>query len=306
MEMTPMSETRKPHRDDVVIPFTVDSLDVRGRLVCIGPALDAILRRHDYPDAVSRLVAEAVAAAAMLGSALKIEGEFQVQTRGDGAVERIIADFSASGALRACARYDADKVKDGGAGAGLLGDGVLALTIDPGAEMKQYQGVVALDSSGFEGAVNRYFRDSEQIPTLIRLAVAEQFEGGEAHWRVGGIMAQHLPGPSGGEDDDSTPGNEDPNWEEARALLETVADHELVDPTEPGETLLYRLFHQQGVTAYADIGLREQCSCSRERVLAMLQGFPAEERRELVGADGRITVTCEFCGRVYGFTAEEV
>ena len=242
--------------DDTVLPFSVAPLDLRGRLVRLGPAIDRILTRHAYPPAIARLVGEAAALTVLLGSALKYEGRFQMQTRSDGVVDMIVVDFDAPDRLRAFARFDADKLAQAQAEgriapAELLGQGHLAFTIDQGAETSRYQGVVPLEGLGLEEAAHLYFLQSEQIPTFVRLAVGETITPAGSAWRAGGMIVQFLPesqrakrvrdlppgdAPEGAEI--STEDNEDDAWTEGRALAATVEDHELVDPSLSGERLL--------------------------------------------------------------------
>ena len=297
-------------QDDLVLPFGVAPLDLRGRVVRLGPSIDRILEQHGYPDPVSRLVGEATVLTALLGSALKIDGRFQLQTKTDGLVDMLVVDFDAPDRLRAFARYDATRVAEAGTRlppAELLGHGHLALTIDQGADMSRYQGVVPLEGQGLEAAAHQYFEQSEQIPTLVRLAVAQSVTGEGSAWRAGGLLAQFLPE---SEDRrrkaDLDPGNapegflrdtsEDEGWTEAKALAATVEDHELVDPTLSSERLLYRLFHERGVAVFEPQALRDACRCSRERIAGMLRSFSPQERHDMIGPDGRIGVTCEFCG----------
>jgi molecular chaperone Hsp33 len=296
--------------DDLVLPFAVTPLDIRGRVVRLGPAVDRILKQHNYPEPVSRLVGEAAALTALLGSALKIEGRFQLQTKTDGVVDMVVVDFDAPDRLRAFARFDADRLAAAGPRQGpadLLGQGHLALTIDQGAELSRYQGIVPLEGQGFEAAALQYFTQSEQIPTVVRLAVAQNVTGEGSAWRAGGLLAQFLPE---SEDRrrrvDLDPGDapegfvreipEDDSWSEARALAGTAEDHELVDPTLSSERLLFRLFHERGVTVFAPQPVHDACRCSRERIEGMLRSFSREERHDMIGPDGRIGVTCEFCG----------
>ena len=296
-------------RDDLVLGFAVTPLDIRGRVVRLGPSLDRILKQHGYPEPVSRLVGEAAALTALLGSSLKIEGRFQLQTKTDGAVDMLVVDFDAPDRLRAFARFDAGRIAaaDGKLGsAELLGQGHLALTIDQGADMSRYQGVVPLEGQGLEAAAHQYFAQSEQIPTLVRLAVAQNVTGHGSDWRAGGLLAQFLPESEDRRRQvDLDPGDapagfvrdapEDDSWSEAKALAATVEDHELVDPTLSSERLLFRLFHERGVTVFDGQAMHDACRCSRERIGGMLRSFSREERRDMVGADGRIGVTCEFC-----------
>jgi molecular chaperone Hsp33 len=306
--------------DDSVRPFAVEVLDVRGRVIQMGPELDAILERHEYPPAVSRLLAEAIVLAVLLGSSLKFEGKFILQTETDGPVDMLVVDYHTTGNIRAYARFDAERVAAAageGAGPGiLLGKGVLAMTIDQGVDMSRYQGVVPLEGESLEEVAHTYFRQSEQIPTRVRLAVAEMQsrEGGAVRhsWRAGGIILQFLPdapdrmrqrdlpggdAPEGAIDD---PADDDDAWTEAQSLIETVQDDELTDPAVPVETLLFRLFNQRGVRVFAPAAVRDRCSCSREKVAGVLATFSADEITESIEA-GEISVTCEFCGKKYAF-----
>lgn len=307
---------------DTVLPFTVPDLDVRGRVVALGPALDAILARHDYPEPVARLLAEAIALTALIGTSLKFQGRFTVQTRTDGPVSMLVVDFQTPDGIRAYASFDAAAVTtaiaEGRATpAELLGRGHLAMTIDQGGNMKPYQGVVTLDRTGLEEVAHVWFTQSEQIPTRVRLAVAEVLTreaGGAARhaWRAGGLMVQFLPeseermrtrdlhpgdAPEGHEPHHVEP---DEAWAEADALTGTVEDVELTDPEVTAERLLYRLFHERGVRVFDRQPLVERCRCSRERVAGMLAQFTAEQVDDMT-VDGRITVTCEFCSTTYDF-----
>jgi molecular chaperone Hsp33 len=297
-------------RDDIVLPFLVEPLSTRGRVVRLGPTVDAILKRHAYPEPIARLVGEASALTVLLGSALKREGSFQLQTKTDGVVSMLIVDFDAPSNLRALARFDAEKLSRAGPAArsgGLLGSGHLALTIDPGGDLSRHQGVIGLDGQGLEEAAHQYFLRSEQIPTLVRLTVGEIVTPAGTHWRAGGLMVQFLPdSPERRRRADLDPGDappgaprdtviDDDHWTEARALATTIEDHELIDPTLSSERLLYRLFHERGVRVFEPGILRDACRCSSERIDAMLRSFTAAERADMVGDDGMIGVTCEFC-----------
>lgn len=312
--------------DDSVLPFEVAKLDLRGRVVRLGPAVDRILESHAYPQPVAKLLGEAVVLTVMLGSALKFDGRFILQTQSDGPVRMLVVDYTAPGKVRACARFDKDRVAEVLAAgktdaAGLLGRGHLAMTIDQGADMNRYQGLVALDGGTLEDAAHEYFHRSEQIPTRVRLAVAEELragEGGASHrWRAGGIMLQFLPkAPERARVADLDPGDapegvaphaveEDDAWVEGRALVSTVEDIELIDPSLSAEQLVYRLFHEPGVRVFAQGDVRAECSCSREAVESMLKSFSQDDRDHMV-EDGRISVTCEFCSETYVFAPDDV
>jgi molecular chaperone Hsp33 len=308
--------------DDTVTPFEVAELDVRGRVVRLGPVVDDILNRHNYPAPVAKLLGEAIVLTVMLATALKIEGRLILQTSTDGPVRMLVVDFVMPDKVRAYARFDAARVAAAGDDAGkLLGTGHLAMTIDQGPETNRYQGLVALSGGDLEAAAHEYFANSEQIPTRVRLAVAEEFHaaaGGPRHkWRAGGILLQFLPqAPERRRAADLAPGDappgtapheveEDDAWVEGRALMETVEDLELVDPALSSERLLYRLFHEPGVRVFKSIGIVAQCSCSRGRVEAMLKSFSQDDRDHMV-ENGRISVTCEFCNSKYAFAPAEV
>jgi molecular chaperone Hsp33 len=296
-------------RDDCVLPFAVEALDLRGRLARLGPALDAILTRHAYPEPVALLLGEAAALTVLLGTALKFEGRFQLQTRTDGIVDMMVVDFDAPDRLRAFARFNAARLEEQGhAGpAALLGHGHLAFTIEQGAEVARYQGVAPIEGGSLEQAAHLYFQQSEQIPTYIRLAAGQVVTPEGARWRAGGLLAQFLPhSPERRRMADFHPGDapeghvheerrEDESWVEAKALAATVEDHELLDPGLTPEDLAYRLFHERGVMAFPVQTLHESCRCSDERIETMLRNFSPRERDDMVGDDGMIGVTCEFC-----------
>jgi molecular chaperone Hsp33 len=306
--------------DDAVLPFEVGALDLRGRLTRLGPALDEILTKHDYPAPVGKLLGEAIVLTTLLGSSLKFDGRFILQTKTDGPVSFLIVDFQAPDRLRAYARYDASRLKPGQDSGALLGKGHLAMTIDQGPDMSRYQGLVALDGGNLEDAAHEYFLRSEQIPTKVRIAVGEEWRGGsdgpKHRWRAGGMLLQFLPkAPERARQADLHPGDapegavthaveEDDAWVEGQSLISTVEDVELIDPDLSGERLLYRLFHERGVRVFAPLSLRAQCSCSRDAVSAMLKSFAPGDRADMV-KDGKVVVTCEFCSSVYEFTPDE-
>jgi molecular chaperone Hsp33 len=312
--------------DDAVVPFQVEALDLRGRLVRLGPMVDDILTRHDYPLPVAKLLGQAIALGVLLGSALKIDGRFILQTQTSGPVPMLVVDFVSPGKVRACARFDAERIAaatasgDDSAGA-LLGHGHLAMTIDQGPDMNRYQGLVPLQGGDLEAAAHEYFLRSEQIPTRIRLAVAEEYRAGDdglrRRWRAGGLLLQFLPhSPERLRQVDLDPGDvpegaaihrvaEDEAWVEGRSLVETIEDIELIDPALSHERLIYRLFHERGVRVFRTQDVVAQCSCSRERITEMLTSFPEDDREHMV-ENGRISVTCEFCNAKYVVDPAEV
>ncbi|WFE88751.1 Hsp33 family molecular chaperone [Roseibium porphyridii] len=307
---------------DAVRPFAVETLDVRGRAVALGPVLQTILGRHDYPEPVSRLLAEAIVLTCLLGTSLKFDGRFTLQTQTQGPVSMLVVDFASPDAIRACATYDAERVEalmEAGKATpeALLGHGHLAMTIDQGQHMQRYQGLVELDGVSLEEVARRYFERSEQIPTEVRLAVGELFtrqegEGPHRTWTAGGVVVQFLPeSPERMRQADLDPGDapegteiheveEDDAWVEAKLLVETVKDVELTDPEVSVEMLLFRLFHERGVRLFEPQPLLDKCRCSREKIEGVLAGFSAEEIEQMT-IDGKIVVTCEFCSTKYEF-----
>ncbi|WP_029875427.1 Hsp33 family molecular chaperone [Rhizobium leguminosarum] len=311
--------------DDHVVPFQVEGLDVRGRAVQLGPMLDAILERHHYPAPVARLLAEVVVLTVLLGTSLKFDGKFTVQTKGDGPVDLLVADFSTPENVRAYARFDQallNKAIESGETEPeqLLGKGILAFTIDQGKFSQPYQGIVPLGGTTLEDIAGVYFRQSEQIPTRVRLAAAELFDRDDAgkprhRWRAGGLVAQFLPEApermrqpdlhGGDGDTGSSPHGEDDAWAEARSLVETIDADELTDPLVGTERLLFRLFHERGVRVYEPRAVFDRCSCSRDKIKGVLKGFSAEEI-EASQENGEIAVTCEFCSTTYHFEPAEL
>lgn len=310
--------------DDAVVPFTVESLDVRGRAVQMGAAFDAIIARHDYPAPVVRLLGEMFVLTALLGTAMKFDGQLIVQAQTDGPVSLLVVDFKAPGDMRAHARFDAaalaDAIEKGETTPEqLLGKGVLAMTVDQGQFMNRYQGMVALEGASLEEVAHAYFSQSEQIPTRVRLGVAQLVsnENGQTRtsWRAGGVLVQFLPESEdrikqrdlhGGDGDDgqSTP-EEDNAWLEAQSLFATIKDDELTDPEIGSEILLFRLFHEQGLRLFPHQAISDKCSCSGEKIWSVLRNMSKLELDDVV-EDGKIQVTCEFCGTDYSVTPDEL
>jgi molecular chaperone Hsp33 len=291
--------------DDLVAAFQIDQRPVRGRIVRMGPMVDDILSRHAYPEAVANLLGEACALAALVGASLKFEGRLILQAQGDGPVAFVVADYDTSGALRGYCRFDAERVAEACKGfarpgaKSLLGDGLFMMTIDQGADTERYQGITPIEGETLALCAEHYFAQSEQIPTRVRLAVGQVQTGAQAHWRAGGLILQNI-----AEDDARGPTRE--AWDTARALFETVGEDELIDPTISPDQLLFRLFHEDGVRLFQAQPVRAFCRCSPERIRDVIGSFPSEEQAEMVEADGKIRVTCEYCSRVYEVEPETV
>jgi molecular chaperone Hsp33 len=292
-----MTEATHP-TDDLVAAFQIEGWPLRGRIVRLGASIDEVLSRHAYPEPVANLLGEACALAALVGSSLKFEGKLIIQAQGDGPVSLVVADYDTTGGLRGYCSFDPNRVAGASTGFArpgaktLLGDGVFIMTIDQGPETERYQGITAIEGETLALCAERYFAQSEQTPTRVRLAVGQVDTGEGESWRAGGILIQNIAS-------DDARGSTEDVWERAQALFATTGEDELIDPTLPGETLLWRLFNEDGVRVFSPTPLRAFCRCSQERVATVLGSFSDEERAGLVEADGKIHVTCEYCSRTY-------
>lgn len=283
--------------DDLVLPFQIETSGLRGRLVRFGALLDDILGRHDYPEPVAHLLAETVVLAALLASALKYEGVFTLQVKGDGPVRLVVADVTSEGAVRAHAMFDGDRLSgDATTVPALLGAGYLAFTVDQGQDTDRYQGIVELNGETLWECAQHYFRQSEQLQAGLRSAV-EHTPGG---WRGGGIMLQRLPDP-----ERQVPTDREDDWRRAMVLLGSATDEELTQAALSGQALLYRLFNEDGVRVFPIQPMRFSCRCSRERVASMLSSLPRAEIEDLA-VDGRVEVACEFCNTKYDFDQQQL
>jgi molecular chaperone Hsp33 len=287
-----------PRNDDIVQPFQIDASDLRGRLVRVGPVLDEILSKHAYPEPVARLLGETITLAITLAGALKYEGIFTLQTKGDGPISLMVADVTSTGDVRGYAQFDAERLTAADAGSAapvptLLGTGYIAFTVDQGEHTERYQGIVELSGETLSDSIQHYFRQSEQLDTGIKVAVAFTDVG----WRGGALMLQRLP-----EDQvQQTLGSDvADDWRRAMVLMGTCTDRELLDPNLSANDLLFRLFNEDGVRVWAPTDLNASCRCSRERVATVLASLPRDEIADLK-VNGNVEVTCEFCNSTYTF-----
>lgn len=296
---------------DNCLPFEIEGADVRGQAVRLHETIDQVLKQHNYPAPVSVFVGEILSLAVMLGVSLKFEGRLSLQTKSDGPISMVVADFFSPGTVRAYARYDETKVNvavqtaDGNrlTVPELLGNGQFTMVIDQGANTELYQGIVALEGATIAECAEAYFQQSEQIATSFKVAVSEVFTGAGQSWSAGAIMIQHLPKPGEGKKErGDTPAE---IWNRVNILMATTQDHELTDPSLTSERLLYRLFHEDGVRAFEAIDVAPGCTCGEEKVKGVLDGFDQAERDDMV-LGGKIAVTCEFCNSTYDFQPDEL
>lgn len=296
---------------DFVTNFQIVDRPVRGRAVRMGEgSLSGILNRHDYPKNLARILGEAVTLAALVGASLKFEGRLLVQAEGDGPVTMLVGEYRSDGGVRGYARFDEEawahleKVNKGAPPhmPQLFGpNGRLGLIIvqdDP--SVQPYQGIVPLVKGTLMECAEDYFAMSEQVPTLIKLSVAELEKPGEPPvWVSGGMMVQRIAA-------DTARGETEEAWREAEALFATLTDAELADAELAMQDLLYRLFHEQGVTMETPQGLDDRCTCNQERLVETLLTMPDDSLREIVEPDGTLAIDCQFCNRHYSIPISDV
>ncbi len=298
-------------RDNEVRPFQIEGMDVRGRAIRLGTVVDQILKAHAYPDAVATILGELLTLTGLLGSIMKFDGIVTIQTKSNGPVPMMVADYERQedglGRLRGYADIDEKKFSAYGKSPsfkGLIGSkkGYLALTIDQGEDMDRYQGIVDLAGDTIAEVARSYFMNSEQTPTELRLVCDKNDVTG--HWRAGGIMVQHLARGEEGRErilDRET----QEHWDRASVLMHSVKTEELLDPQLDLDQLLYRLYNEDGVRVFEPARLVHSCRCSRERLQVVLTQFDDAELSEMV-RDGVIDVNCQFCNTTYHFTLGEV
>jgi molecular chaperone Hsp33 len=290
--------------DSHFLTFDLERANLRGRILRLGKVLDTILSPHHFPEAIEKLLVETMTLSVLLSSMLKYEGIFILQTQSNGMITRLVSDVTSSGEVRATAGFDKEKMaefleeKPDATATDLLGTGYLAFTVDQGEFTERYQGIVELKGTLLE-SIDHYFSQSEQIGTAIKMAVGK---GDDGKWRAGAIMLQHTP------DHSKIPQDSKPiaeNWNRAQILLETCRDDELLDPKLHDETLLYRLFHEEGVIIYKPQRITKGCRCTPEKLKGVLATLTAEDL-DHVAIDGKVTMTCEFCNQDFNFLKEEL
>lgn len=288
--------------NDYSARFVIETHPVHGRLVRLGETLDQILKAHDYPDVIANLLGEACVLAVLVGASLKFEGRLILQAQGDGAVRYVVADYDTRGGLRGFCRYDQGELdtliaaNEGsfqslGAQA-LLGKGTFIMTLDPEDHAERYQGITPIEGESLSLCAEHYFAQSEQVPTQIKLAVSESLGETGRMWRAAGAMIQAIAG-------DESRGDTRESFQHIRALFETLGEEELTDFELTADHLLYRLFHEDGVRLSAPKTVFKLCRCSQERVEGLVQSFTEQEQKEMLEADGKVHITCEYCSKTF-------
>ena len=283
--------------DDLIQPFVLEASGFHGRLVRLGPAVDNIIARHDYPGPVANLLAESVALTSALAAALKFDGVFTLQLSGDGPVRFMVSDVTNTGDIRGYAGLREEAPSTGASADApvprLMGQGYLAFTVDQSAKSDRYQGIVDLTGATLQDCVHHYFQQSDQFTAAVKLCGRRDPAG---LWRAGALMLQRSPE---SEDPNLSEPTEDA-WREALVMLGSCTDPELVERDLSAHDLLYRLFHEDGVRVFPTRSLQFSCRCSEQKVERVLRALSDDELEELM-VDGLVTVTCEFCRETRAF-----
>ncbi len=278
---------------------------MRGRLVRLGPLADALLTRHENDPAVTMLAGQALALAAALAGALKFQGSFSIQAKGDGAVPMLLADCTEGGALRGYARAEPERLaallaeRPAPSASNLLGTGYLAFTVDQGPDRERHQGIVAIEGDSLAEMALHYFRTSEQLQCSLRLACGRT----EAGWRASALILERVASDGGVNELSLEEAND--AWQTATLLGATVTDAELLDDNLASDHLIWRLFSSEEVAATRPRALAYGCRCSRSRLAGILEGFVPDDLDHMA-VEGAIVMTCEFCNLEFKFDRDEV
>lgn len=303
--------TQNNQNFDTCVSFFIDNGAYQGRLIRISSVLDTIIGKHCYPRPVAAVVAESTVLAAMLASTLKYEGLFTLQTQSNGAVSMVVVDVTSEGKIRACASFDEEHLKQNQelrktsgeieAAPHLMGKGHLAFTVDQGPNTELYQGIVDLQGKNLTECALRYFKQSEQIDTDLKLFLQAP-EGESGSWLAAGIMLQKMPLKGGNE---SSPEEMEEAWNEAKVFMESLTQDEVFDAELTSEQLLHRLFHANNLSISKCKNYSFGCRCSREKLLQTLSTFSEDDINAML-ENNKVTATCHFCSEKYVFDKGEL
>ncbi len=305
--------------DDIILPFQLDAVDVRGRVARLDGTLDQILSQHNYPLAVSAQVAEAALLTALIGQTISLRWKLSIQIRGDGPLRIIATDYFAPKSeteparIRAYASFDADAIEASDQeGFNLIGKGMFAILIDQGSGTQPYQGITPLAGGSLSKCAETYFAQSEQLPTQFKIIAAQESRGEDmANWRAGGIMVQHMPKASALKDDggsgeggllqadDLLSDDDAENWNRATTLMESAEETELIGPHVGQQRLLHRLFHQETPRVFPAQPIEFGCTCGEEKVRQTMSIYSAKDIKSMTTDQGMVTADCQFCGAHY-------
>ena len=303
--------TQNNQNFDTCVSFFIDNGAYQGRLIRMSSVLDTIIGKHCYPRPVAAVVAESTVLAAMLASTLKYEGLFTLQTQSNGAVSMVVVDVTSEGKIRACASFDEEHLKQNQelrktsgeieAAPHLMGKGHLAFTVDQGPNTELYQGIVDLQGKNLTECALRYFKQSEQIDTDLKLFLQAP-EGESGSWLAAGIMLQKMPLKGGNE---SSPEEMEEAWNEAKVFMESLTQDEVFDAELTSEQSLHRLFHANNLSISKCKNYSFGCRCSREKLLQTLSTFSEDDINAML-ENNKVTATCHFCSEKYVFDKGEL
>ena len=293
--------------NDKCLSFNLDNNAFRGRIVRLDNVLNEMFSRQNYPDNVAAAVAVTSALGVLISSLMKFDGIFTLQMQGNGPLSVLVADVTSEGKVRATAKYNAKAIEEAQVlrktegeiepAPHWLGQGNLIFTIDQGKNTELYQGVVDLQGKNLAECALRYFKNSEQIDTHLRLFLQKD----EKNWKAAGILIQKMPTKGGKNATDDT----DELWNEDKILTDSLKQEEVFDEKLSLEDLLFRLFHEHQVRVAKENEYHFGCRCSREKLLNTLSSMKKEDIEDMV-ENGKITATCNFCGQVYSFDKSEL
>lgn len=290
---------------DCAVPFHLEKSNIRGRLVRLDKMMQDINRHHGYPALVNDYLAQATALSIALVSCFKFEGLFTLQITGNSHLKLLVVDINQECHVRACARFDREKIMNLPEAQQrnihhVFGEGHFAFTIDPEKDENRYQGVVELSGTSLSDATHHFFRQSEQLETGVVLATSD---GTEENLAAAALMIQRLPIPTTVSLEEKE--QLDDEWIRAMSLVASMTKGELLDRNLSNEDILYRLFWENGVRVHEAKNYISQCRCSSAKIKNMLEIFDSSAIKEMI-VDDKISVTCEFCGREYSFSEEEI
>lgn len=297
--------------NDFIRTFIIDDGLFRGAITRNFNVIQDILNRKKYPQNVSLLLAEAITLTNLLASVIKYEGIFTLQIKGDAAIKTIVVDETSDGKIRAYARFDEQElnnvsyedIKNRGSVPALLGAGYMIFTMDNSDGTQRYQGMVELEGNTLADCAHKYFQKSEQIKTAIKIAVA--FSDTDKSWKSAGMLLQKMPENGGNKNILKSKEEIDDAWNTDVILMGSLTDQELLDEKLSPENILYRLYHEQDVFLFNEKILTFLCRCSRNRIIGVLKSFSEKDLQDMK-KNNKISVTCEFCGKTYDITENDL
>ena len=275
-----------------LLPFSLNSADVKGRVIKLDDQLDVILTQHQYPESVAKILGELLMVASLIGSQFKDEVTLTIQLQIKENNQYIVADYQAPGMIRGYAKFD--QISSNKSYEDIISDSLLVVTVDR-KNNQRYQGVVEIKDKDIAKAMEEYFYQSEQINTSIKLKIGRLFQPAKGEsWCGGGIIIQKLPSKF-----------EEDSWKEANLYFSTIRDDELLDPSLSLEKLLYSVYNEMDVVVYDDLPILHKCRCSRERVEQVIESLGCEQALSLI-IDDKVSVDCQFCNKSQDFSHEEI